>query len=577
MKQKSILDFTKPYLKEKVLALIFFIFSGVSNLLVYVFIAKVINHVFLENYISSDFILINSLLIFLFYVFFHILKMTGLYFSHIVAYKTMADIRLSTVNKLTRMPLAGINKRRYGEYKKIISDNVDDLEVLIAHMLPEGFGDMVNIVLSFILLFMVDYRIALAVFAVIPIGFLALVLMYSISIKNIKDYYDASKSVNANIIEYFNAMAVIKVFSASDRAYGKYSKSIKNLAKKTSDWTKTTMGFGSVYQVVFATTLLFALPLGIYLYTIEYIAMEELILSWMIGLGLANPLLNFMKFMPALGGIKEKGKDILALLNEKELKKVSSDIELSSRDIRIKNLTFKYDKEKVLDNINLDFEENSLTAIVGESGSGKKSTIVKLIMRMWEYSEGDILLGDTSIQDIPFEMLMDKISYVSQDIFLFNMSIKENIRIGKPDAGDEEVIRAAKMASCHDFIMNLPDGYDTLFSSKGTHLSLGEKQRIAIARAIIKNSPIILLDEATSSIDPENEYEVQKALKELIKGKTVIVIAHKLSTIVEADKIVVLNKGKVENIGKHKYLLQNSEAYKKLWNSSQAKVNWNIN
>ncbi len=576
MKIKSILDFTKPYLKYRILSIIFLILSGVLNLLLYIFVAEIIVHIFLNNDISNNYIIRNSLYIFLTYAIKTVLNLTGLYFSHNVAYGALADIRIAVVNKIARISLGNINKKNYGDYKKIIADNVDDLEVYLAHMIPEGIADSLNIIISFVFLFLVDYRMALSVLIVIPFGYISLMTMFKIGMKNITKYYAASKNVNNNIIEYFNGMGVIKVFSASDKAYQKYSNSIRELTKETLSWIKSTAVYVQIYQVLFSTTFLFALPLGLYFYVSKSIELSNLTLSLMIALGLVNPLINFMKFMPVLGTINEKGKDILEILNEEELKNVENDVTVFGNNIKINHLTFKYDKEIVLNDINLEFESGSFNAIVGESGSGK-STIFKLIMRMWDYEDGDIFLDNVSIQDIPFDKLMDMITYVSQDNFLFNMSIKDNIKIGKPSASEDEVINAAKLARCHDFIMSLPDSYDTMFSSVGTNLSGGEKQRIAIARAMIKNAPIVLLDEATSAIDPENENEIQQALEKLVKNKTLIVIAHKLSTVVKADKIVVLNKGEIDMYGKHDYLLQNSNIYKSLWNSSQVRNSWNIN
>jgi ATP-binding cassette subfamily B protein len=454
-------------------------------------------------------------------------------------------------------------------------DNVEEMEVLLAHMIPEGLGNAASLVVAVIALFVISFKVALAVMGVVLIGMTAFMLMFIQSVKKIKAYYESSKNMNNNIIDYINGMEVIKVFNQTATSYKKYSNSVSDFKQYTADWAKFTWKYVAVYKVIMTSPLLFVLPVGLNLYLDRQLPIGSLILSVMLALSMGGPLLRLMSFAPSVAILREKSAHITAILKEEELTQSSDPQIPGNYDIDISDLCFAYTDKNVLEDIRLSFPQNTLTAIVGASGAGK-STLARLLMRFWEYQAGDIKIGSVCLRDISFDHLMECISYVSQDNFLFRMSIKENIRMGKPDATQEEIIKATKAACCHDFIRKAPLGYDTVVTASGATLSGGERQRITIARAIIKNAPIIILDEATSFTDPENEDKLQEALNELIRGKTVIVIAHRLSTIVHADQIVVLDNGKVHKTGKHQELMQTSEIYQQLWNAHENIAGWRI-
>ena len=572
---RGILDFAIPYRSKLILSVSAMLLSGVANIGTYLVVADIFTTLFTSSPLTASYIFsvgAFTLILMLLKTGFEYL---GLHHSHFAAYSILADLREALGAKLLKIPMGSVQKRGHGEIKKNFVDNVEEMELILAHIIPEGIGNIAALIVAVIVIFVISFKMAMAILVMVFIGMTAFILVFRQGLKKLKAYYASSKAMNNNIVDYINGMEVIKVFNQGAASYRKYSDSVTDFKAYTVDWAKSSWKYTAVYKVMMTSPLLFALPLGLYLYTDGQLAIGSLVLSVMLALSMGSPLLRLMHLAPNIAMLLEKSAHITAHLREDELSESGNPQILECFDIDISDLSFAYTDKTVLEDVCLSFPQNTLTALVGESGAGK-STLARLLVRFWEYKSGEIKIGNISIRDIPFNDLMACISYVAQDNFLFRMSIKENILIGKPDATEEEIIRAAKSACCHEFIMQNPQGYDTIVSATGSTLSGGERQRITIARAIIKNAPVLIMDEATSFTDPENEGKLQAALNELIGGKTVIVIAHRLSTIVHADQIVVLDKGKVHRTGKHQELIQTSRIYQRLWQAHKNVAGWCI-
>lgn len=571
----GILGFAAPYRGKFILCVCELVLGSLANIATYLVVADIFTKIFTRTPVDGSYILCTAVLILMFMLVKNGLEYMGLNHSHFVAYSILADLRQALAEKLLKIPMGSVRKRGHGEIKKNFVDNVEEMEMLLAHMIPEGIGNIASLAVAGIALCLISFKMAMAVLAVALIGMTAFLLMFLQGVKKMKAYYESSRNMNNNIVDYINGMEVIKVFNQTATSYKKYTDSVSDFKNYTAAWAQSSWKYTAVYKVIMTSPLLFSLPTGLYMYMDGRMEIGALVLCTMLALSMSAPLLRLMSFAPSVAILNEKASHITAFLNEEELHQ-SLDPKIPERfDINISNVSFAYTDKNVLEDINLCFEQNSLTALVGESGAGK-STLAMLLMRFWDYREGDIKIGGIGLKQIPFDHLMQNISYVSQDNFLFRMSIGENICMGKPDATPEEIVTAAKAACCHDFIMQTPHGYDTVVTASGATLSGGERQRVTIARAIIKNAPIVILDEATSFTDPENEDKLQAALNELICGKTVIVIAHRLSTIVHADRIVVLDKGKVQKTGKHRELIETSDKYLQLWQAHKNIAGWNI-
>lgn len=484
--------------------------------------------------------------------------------SHRAAFTILAHIRKAITSKLARMPMGAILDTSSGKYKSMLVDTVEKLELPLAHMVPELTANTLIPVLMLIYLFLLDWRIALISLATVPIGLLCYMGM-------MKDYearyarvLSANKNMDAAMVEYINGIQVIKTFRQDEDSYRKYAAAVTESERSKSDWFRKTNGFYVAGMAVMPSCLLGVLPLGSWLYINGRIDADALISCIILALGLVKPLIQALRYTDSLAMVDATVQEIGKLLDLKEMNRPQKTVSLPNHEIAFQNVSFRYHETEVLHQLSFSCAEGAMTAIVGPSGSGK-STIARLIASFWEAESGCVTLGGVDMRKIPLSQAMNAVSYVSQDNFLFHLSIRENIRFGNPSATDEEVERAAQKASCHDFILSLPRGYDTLAGDGGSHFSGGERQRIAIARAILKNSPVVVLDEATAFADPENEAVIQSSISQLVAGKTLIVIAHRLSTITAADTIFVLNEGAVAAQGTHQELLAESPLYQALW------------
>ena len=487
-------------------------------------------------------------------------------FSHISAYHILENIRRALSEKLMRVPLGSVLFKTAGELKSVIIDRVETIELPLAHMIPEGISNLLLPVCVFVYMVVMDWRIALSALACVPIG----AVVYGIMMKNYSSQYDkymkASNHVNSVIIEYTEGIQVIKAFNQSTGSYQKYADSVKSFKEFTLDWFRSTWGLMNLGAAILPSTLLGMLPVGVLLYLSGALTPARLTLAIILSLSVIGPVSWFNNAVNDYKSIQYAIRDVNEILELSELADAKEPVCLKDFAISLKQVRFAYNEQDgdVLHGIDLTLPQGSFTALVGPSGGGK-STVAKLIARFWDVTGGSISIGGIDIRQIPLSQLAQIVSFVSQDNFLFNCSLLENIRLGNPNASDEEVMAAAKAAQCEEFIQRLDKGWDTPAGEAGGKLSGGERQRIAIARAILKDAPIVILDEATAFTDPENEAQLQASIARLTKGKTLLVIAHRLSTIKDADHIVVLKNGRMEADGTHETLLEQSRLYRQMW------------
>ncbi len=571
-----IFSYAKEYKSKIYLAVILIFFSVIAGIIPYIITYDIIINFVESNTVTPVYLLLMAGGVALFSWLQSYLRTKGLGASHEAAYDTLMGMRIKFAEKMMKLPLGDVTKRGTGSYKKNFFDDIESIELILAHLIPEGLPYVIAPLLVYIILFILDWRLALLSIASGLIGIMAVMLMMKGGLKKMGKYYSSAQKMNSTIVEYISGMEVIKIFNRTTSSYEKYVSSVENYKKYTLDWYKDSWNYMAIYGAVLPCTILFLLPVGTLFYIDGSLSLSTFIFSLLLSMSIGLPLVKLVGFLPLIPQLQFKTEQLEKTFAGEELEIMDKGITPENYDVHFKNVTFAYDKKDVINDVSFCARENSVTAIVGESGSGK-STLARLLVHFWDVKDGEITIGGVNIKDMSFEKLMDLISYVSQDTFLFNISLMENIRIGKPDATNEEVVAAAKLARCHDFIMNMEDGYNTNAGDAGDKLSGGEKQRITIARAILKNAPIIILDEATAFTDPENEDKIQEALNQLTGEKTLIVIAHRLSTIVEADNIILMDEGNLVMQGTHDELLKRSDTYRTLWDSHMQSMSWDIN
>lgn len=498
--------------------------------------------------------------------------------AHISAYTILEGIRLKIADRLMKAPLGEVMGRRIGYLKNIIMDKVEDLEPPLAHMIPELTSNLLLPVAIFIWMLVIDWRMGLAVL-ISPV--LAMIPMFFL-MRNYNSQYaaymEANNHVNSIIIEYVEGIEVVKAFNQSTSSYEKFVNAVQSFKEFTLAWFKSTWKSMNLMMAIIPTTLLGVLPVGLLLVQNGSISPAELAMGIILSLSIVGPLMKATTFINEAKSMEYAVEAANELLNLPVLPDSGKIVSIPHNDIALKHVTFSYDgseQNEVLHDVNLELPEESFTALVGPSGGGK-STIARLIARFWDVTGGSITIGGKNVKELSIRQLSELVSFVTQDNFLFNCSLKENIRLGNPNATDEEVYAAAKAACCDEFIVRLDKGYDTPAGDAGKRLSGGEKQRIAIARAILKNAPIVILDEATAFTDPQNEDKIQKSIMALSKGKTLLVIAHRLSTIQNADQIVVLKKGRIVDCGKQEELLKRCPLYADMWKAHIGAKNWSV-
>lgn len=495
--------------------------------------------------------------------------------SHYAAYHILEGLRNRITERFLKAPLGEVTRHSIGEIKGIMVDKIEDIEPPLAHMIPEGSGHIVLPFISMIALTAIDWRLFLASLITFPLSFICMGLTFKISGQNFDKYNRSVAEMNSNIIEYVDGIEVIKAFGHTGQSYEKFSASIINYKTFILKWLSSTWITMKLAFALFPSTLLGVLPIALLLGTNGTITAAQAALAVMLSMSMVGSLAKLEVMGNEIKKIQLTVEELQEYLELPELPEKIDPVTPENYKIQLKNVHFSYNTNEVLHGIDLQLPQGSFTALVGPSGGGK-STVAKLISRFYDVTQGTITIGNADIRDMSLAQLSNTISYVAQDNFLFRCSLKENIRMGNPNATDEEVYAAAKAAQCEDFIKKLPQGYDTPAGDAGKRLSGGEKQRIAIARMILKNAPIIILDEATAFTDPENEDKIQKSIRKLTKGKTLLVIAHRLSTIKNADNIVVLKNGNIEAQGKQDELLANCSLYRSMWEAHIGARNWSV-
>ena len=498
--------------------------------------------------------------------------------AHVSAYTILEGLRLQAADRLMGAPLGEVESRPIGAMKSTIVDRIEDIEPPLAHMIPELSSNVLLPLVVVVAMFSIDWRMGLALLVTIPLALIPMALGMRSYNKNYAAYMEANAQVNSVIVEYVEGIQVVKAFSQGERSYQKFAQAVSSFKAFTMDWYRCTWASMNLCLSILPTTLLGTLPMGIYLYQTGVLDPAQVTLCLMMALGIVAPLMSATAFINSMKSMQFAVKDTRELLDLPQLSQAERDMPLDGCSIQLKDVSFSYggsEGKEVLHHLDLTIPQGKFTALVGPSGGGK-STIARLAARFWDVTGGSITLGGRDIRELPLKQLSREISFVTQDNFLFDCSLKENIRLGRPGASDEEVFAAARAAQCEEFIGRLEHGWDTAAGDAGKQLSGGERQRIAIARAILKDAPIVILDEATAFTDPENEDKIQRSIMALSKGKTLLVIAHRLSTIQNADQIVVLEKGQIVDRGTQRELLDRCPLYQTLWAAHVGARSWAV-
>lgn len=551
--------------KSKIFAVVFIAIIGVGfGVIPYFSVAAIINNLVAKNANLNNYYpyIFAVFLGFLASILFHEISTI---ISHNLAYRIIEDKRKLLADKLSKISMGEVERKSSGQWSQFMVETLDKMEKPIAHVIPEVIANIFIPIVLIITIFIMDWRIGIANLLTIPLGLLFSMLMMRGYEEKSKRYQEAAKAMNTTMVEYVNGIKVIKAFNKSASSFGKFRKTVEENKNAMLDWYLSVCFSMTATMETIPSTMVFVLPASLYFFMKGSVEVGTLITCILLSYASYKPLIKAMSHMETIANIKVVFEEIKKIMEIPNLKRGEEVRDIKSYDVEFKDVTFAYEESKnVLNNISFKANENELTAIVGNSGSGK-STITKLIAGFWNVSNGEILIGKTNLNELPLKQNMELVSYVSQENFLFNKTILENLKMAKEDASMDEIKEACEKASCYNFIKGLPNGYETIVGKGGANLSGGEKQRIAIARCFLKNSPIVLLDEATAYSDPDNESVIQQSIDKLIKDKTVIMVAHRLSTIVNANKIIVVDNGEVIEEGTHKQLLELNGRYKKMW------------
>ncbi len=490
--------------------------------------------------------------------------------SHVATFNVLGGIRRQLCKKLSTIPLGSVLDDNSGSYKNIIVERVDAMETTLAHIVPEFTSNILLPIVMFIYLLTLDWRVGLSnlIPAFIGVGFAA--VMMAKSQGEFEVTVQKTKYLNDTAVEYINGIEVIKAFGKTGSSYEKFVNAAREGADCFINWMRKCIWWQAGSVSFMPATFLGVLPVGLFLVRGGSLTPENFITCVILSAGLISPLVIAFSYMDDIMKMQTIFGEITEIIERKDMVRPS---ELTKKpvgsDIELKGVKFSYKDKEILHGIDMEIKQGQVNAFVGPSGSGK-STIARLIDSLWDVDEGSITYGGVDIKELPLDYYTSQIAYVAQDNYLFDMTVMDNIRLGREGATDEEVINAAKASGCHEFILGLENGYDTVVGGAGGHLSGGERQRICIARAMLKNAPVVILDEATAYTDPENEAIVQQSVAKLVQGKTLIVIAHRLSTIQDADKIFVINNGRIEASGSHAQLLSECILYRKMWDAHVA-------
>lgn len=569
-KQKGILDyifqFAGEYKGSYIKSIVFAVVGVAFSLAPYALMGDMVKKL-LSGEQDFNIYLREGLIMAIFWilrVFFHTLSTKT---SHKMTFKLIGNVRIALVDKLSRLPLGTVQGMPSGALKNIICERTDSMEPTLAHVVPEFTANLCAPIMLFIYILTIDWRIALLSLATLPVAVIAMVWMFKDSSIRFQKTQDTTKELNDTAVEYIGGIEVIKAFGKVQSSYQRFTDAAQKNSNSFIDWMYDCIVPFSLGMVITPATLLAVLPIGAIFTMHGSLSLPDFIMTVILSCGLITPLITVMSYNDDVTKATSIFKEISNILELPELERPGTSVSLpENHGITLQNVHFGYGDKEILHGIDLNIPDGSVLALVGPSGSGK-STIARLIASLWDVKNGSIKIGNIDIRDMSISDYNTQIAYVSQDSFLFDISVRENIRMGRPSATDAEVEEVSKKSGCYDFIMNLENGFDTVAGGSGAHLSGGERQRISIARAMMKNAPILILDEATAYTDPENEAIIQKSVSELSKGKTLIVIAHRLSTIIDSDQIVVINDGNVEAKGTHTELLNSCELYRNMWDA----------
>ena len=540
--------------------------SVIFKVIPYFMIADVVK-MFLDSNREFKAYLVKAVWIALSFILAELLHSISTALSHKATFTVLANIRKACCEKLARVPLGYVKDTSSGTFKNILVERIDSIETALAHIVPEFTSNLLAPVIILIYFFLTDWRLALWSLVPVVVGFLSYFGMMLDYKPSFERTVQTTKDLNDAAVEYIDGIEVIKAFGKTESSYAKFTKAAMAYADSFISWMKRCSIFHALMMVVTPYTLLTVLPFGAHYVENGTLTIPDFIMCIILSLGIVGPLITVGSYTDDLGKIGVIVGEVVGILEQPELKRPAESTAVpKDNSITLTDVKFGYHDKEILHGVTMELKAGTVNAIVGPSGSGK-STIAKLIASLWDVNSGSIKIGGVDIKQLSLTDFNQKIAYVAQDNYLFNESVRENIRQGNPNATDEQVIEVTKKSGCYDFIMQLENGFDTIVGGAGGHLSGGERQRISIARAMLKDAPIVILDEATAYTDPENEAILQNSIAKLVAGKTLIVIAHRLSTVKDSDQIFVINEGNVEAHGTHEELLASCPLYKEMWNA----------
>ena len=540
--------------------------SVIFKVIPYFMIADVVK-MFLDGNREFKAYLVKAVWIALSFILAELLHSISTALSHKATFTVLANIRKTCCEKLARVPLGYVKDTSSGTFKNILVERIDSIETTLAHIVPEFTSNLLAPVIILIYFFLTDWRLALWSLVPVVVGFLSYFGMMLDYKPSFERTVQTTKDLNDAAVEYIDGIEVIKAFGKTESSYAKFTKAAMAYADSFISWMKRCSIFHALMMVVTPYTLLTVLPFGAHYVENETLTIPNFVMCIILSLGIVGPLITVGSYTDDLGKIGVIVGEVVGILEQPELKRPAESTTVpKDNSVTLTDVKFGYHDKEILHGVTMELKAGTVNAIVGPSGSGK-STIAKLIASLWDVNSGSIKIGGTDIKQLSLTDFNRKIAYVAQDNYLFNESVRENIRQGNPNATDEQVIEVTKKSGCYDFIMQLENGFDTIVGGAGGHLSGGERQRISIARAMLKDAPIVILDEATAYTDPENEAILQNSIAKLVAGKTLIVIAHRLSTVKDSDQIFVINEGNVAAHGTHEELLASCPLYKEMWNA----------
>lgn len=568
MKKKSTTAWILEWAGQKKSSYVFSVILAIGNvvckIIPYFIIIDVVK-MFLNGSKNFNDYMYDAILIALSFIIAELFHSLSTSLSHKATFTVLANIRKACCDKLARVPLGYVKDTSSGTLKNIMVERIDSIETTLAHVIPEFTSNLLGPVVILIYFFTIDYRLALWSLVPILVGFISYFGMMLDFKPNFEKTVKATKDLNDAAVEYIDGIEVIKAFSKTESSYEKFTTAATAYANSFISWMRKCSIFHALMMTITPYTLLTVLPLGAHYVANGTLTVNHFILCIILSLSIAGPLITAFSYTDDLGKIDVIVGEVVGILDQKELERPQKSGEIPhDNSITLKDVKFGYHDQEVLHGVNMSLQAGSVNAIVGPSGSGK-STIAKLIASLWDVDSGSIEIGGVNIKNIALDDFNKRIAYVAQDNYLFNETVRENIRQANPDATDEDIIEVTKKSGCYEFIMQLENGFDTIVGGAGGHLSGGERQRISIARAMLKDAPIIILDEATAYTDPENEAILQNSIAKLVAGKTLIVIAHRLSTVKDSDQLFVVDEGNIVAHGTHDELLETCPLYKDMW------------